>query len=66
MPSLLIDQGHWNDETSLYRSVFVIIGHYFYYWYRLFLKDVTDIVISVLITSFPVIALSIVFILMNY
>ena len=33
----------------------LIIGHYFNYWYQLGLKDVTDIVLSVLIMSFLVI-----------
>ena len=36
------------------------IGHYFNYRYRLFLKDVTDIVISVLIMSFLVIIASLI------
>ena len=33
----------------------IVNGHYFYYRYRLFLKDVSDIVISVLVMSFLVI-----------
>ena len=48
------------SDAAIIGSVTVIIGQYFYYRYRLFLTDVTDIVISVPIISFVVIITSLI------
>ena len=48
------------SDALIIALVLIIIGHYFKYWYQLFLKDVTDIVISVLIMSFLVIITSLI------
>ena len=48
------------SDTLITGSVLIIICHYFNNWYQLFLKDVTVIIVSVLIMSFLVIITSLI------